>query len=185
MVGNQLNLKVIARLYQSGFSSREIAARFNTTHTNILQILDAAHINRRTKKEALFKHTRFNTCVVCGKVFRARENCMSTTNINRVTCSDDCQQALASVTHRKEIGHSPDFYQRRRQEFYPDRCHDCGTTRNIETHHIDRNKSNNTKKNIMPLCSQCHGRRHYYEDCNIINKRVSKFRKAQRSYQNH
>ena len=39
-------------------------------------------------------------------------------------------------------------------------CEICGTTENLEVHHIDKNHSNNNTSNLMTLCESCHGRTH-------------------------
>jgi 5-methylcytosine-specific restriction endonuclease McrA len=45
-------------------------------------------------------------------------------------------------------------------------CEDCGAVPpvRIDTHHIDRNKSNNSLENVKVLCVVCHAKRHYLED---------------------
>jgi 5-methylcytosine-specific restriction endonuclease McrA len=34
----------------------------------------------------------------------------------------------------------------------------------LDTHHKDRDRSNNTIENIMVLCASCHAKLHYVED---------------------
>jgi len=36
------------------------------------------------------------------------------------------------------------------------RCELCGRTNNIEVHHIDGNRSNNSLDNLLPVCQHCH-----------------------------
>jgi predicted nucleic acid-binding Zn ribbon protein len=138
MVGTILDSFAIAVLYDSGKSTREIANEFDTSHTRIRNVLVSNGIKLRDKRESLLKFVRFNTCVVCGGVFRPRENWKSTSRADRKTCSDDCKHILDSRNHTHENGHSQSFYQRKRREYWEDICADCYTTKNIETHHIDR-----------------------------------------------
>lgn len=35
-------------------------------------------------------------------------------------------------------------------------CEKCGTTKQLQTDHIDRDKSNNDPSNLMTLCRPCH-----------------------------
>jgi len=39
-------------------------------------------------------------------------------------------------------------------------CHECGTTVDIEVHHIDEDRFNNALKNLLPLCHDCHMKVH-------------------------
>ena len=37
-----------------------------------------------------------------------------------------------------------------------DTCEKCGSTKNLQVDHIDRNRSNNNPDNLMTLCWPCH-----------------------------
>lgn len=39
-------------------------------------------------------------------------------------------------------------------------CEICGTTKNLDVHHIDKNPNNNRKENLIVLCRSCHIRIH-------------------------
>jgi len=45
------------------------------------------------------------------------------------------------------------------------KCEDCdfNDIRILTIHHLDRNRKNNTRKNLMLLCWNCHALRHYKE----------------------
>ena len=45
------------------------------------------------------------------------------------------------------------------------KCEDCGYNIKeiLELHHIDKNRSNNTRENLLLLCPNCHTIRHYKE----------------------
>jgi len=51
---------------------------------------------------------------------------------------------------------------------YPAKCIDCGSTRNLHVHHIDRNSHNNSIENLRILCSQCHLRFHKVKTNGVI-----------------
>jgi 5-methylcytosine-specific restriction endonuclease McrA len=40
-------------------------------------------------------------------------------------------------------------------------CERCKSKKNLEIHHIDRNRRNNVKENLMPLCKSCHRKLHW------------------------
>ena len=40
------------------------------------------------------------------------------------------------------------------------KCEKCGSIENIDVHHIDGNRNNNTPENIMVLCRSCHMKEH-------------------------
>jgi 5-methylcytosine-specific restriction endonuclease McrA len=39
-------------------------------------------------------------------------------------------------------------------------CVECGATENIEVHHVDTNRWNNSLDNLAPVCHDCHNRIH-------------------------
>jgi hypothetical protein len=152
-------------LYNEGKSTREIGILFGTNHRKTQLLLKGAGLKLRDRRTALQKYVRYNTCVVCGTRFRPKESWRSTNGHNRMTCSAVCKYINDSITHRHDVGHSQCYYQKRRREFYPDICMDCGATDiRMDTHHIDRDKTNNSKENLMCLCLKCHAKRHYLED---------------------
>jgi hypothetical protein len=160
-----IDSNLVIKLYTEGKSTREVASCCGTNHRRIQRILEGCGIPRRDRYAALQKYVRWNICVVCGEKFRAKENWKSTRNPYRKTCSKECQYIHQSKSLSHDVGHSQAYYQKRRREFYPDVCMDCGsTTLRIDTHHKDRNKSNNSKENLMCLCLKCHAKIHYNED---------------------
>ncbi len=154
-------------LYASGISTIEIAKMYNTTHTRISRCLKENGVKLRTKKEALQKYVRINTCVVCGTKFRPRAEWTATTNSNRKTCGPECYgkliSSIVSVTSFKH-GQSQVYYTPRALEFKKLECDWCSTKDLLEIHHKDKNKANNTKENIMTLCKSCHAKLHYKQD---------------------
>lgn len=41
-----------------------------------------------------------------------------------------------------------------------EQCDNCGSTENIEVHHIDGDRTNDDLDNLLPLCRDCHSRLH-------------------------
>ena len=39
---------------------------------------------------------------------------------------------------------------------HPHECHFCGDEDNLEVHHIDGDRSNNSVDNLIPVCHDCH-----------------------------
>lgn len=42
-------------------------------------------------------------------------------------------------------------------------CKVCGSTKNVQVHHIDKNHDNNDFNNLIYLCSLCHSKKHNKE----------------------
>jgi len=62
-------------------------------------------------------------------------------------------------------GHSQSHYQRIRKTIKEQKCQSCGKSDGrLDTHHLDRDKSNNIPDNIVVLCASCHAFLHYIED---------------------
>ena len=107
------------------------------------------------------------TCVVCGKQFNTNDF----PNRKRKTCSEDCFRILM---HKTQLGtnnsywrggHSQARYERIRKLTKLQICEICGKSDGrLDTHHKDRDKSNNSEDNIMVLCTSCHATLHYNQD---------------------
>jgi hypothetical protein len=158
--------------YLKGNTLRETAEKFGTNHRRIRLILLEMGIKPRDKKEAAIPQAKFRNCVICGVRFRVRSGWKDGGNLNRKTCSDNCFKRLM---HEKQLesnnsywkgGHSQAHYQRVRETYKLQICEICGKTNKdarLDTHHKDRNKSNNRLDNLMVLCAACHTRLHYRE----------------------
>jgi len=155
----------VKRLYEEGKSTREIGKICGTNHRRVQIILRENGVILRTKKAAALKYARFNKCVICGAVFRPRDSWDSTKRADRKTCCSACHYILQSKSAQHDVGHSQSFYQRKRREYYLDICTWCDSTHiRLDTHHLDRNRENNSKENLMCLCVRCHAFLHYLED---------------------
>ena len=54
------------------------------------------------------------------------------------------------------------------RENYGEICFSCRSTEKIEVHHIDKNRGNNTKENLRPLCRACHHAVHKNRLCLLL-----------------
>jgi len=106
-------------------------------------------------------------CVICGKEFNEKDF----PSPKRKTCGEDCFRILMHNVQTGDKnsywrgGHSQSRYERIRKLIKLQTCEMCGKTEcRLDTHHKDRDKSNNTVDNIMVLCASCHAIVHYIED---------------------
>lgn len=166
-------------LYKQGKTPKEIGEVFNVTHTTIRRILINNNIKLRGKREAAEPQRKYVDCIICGKRFNPQAN------HNRKTCSAECLSTFLSELqtggkgNNWKGGHSQTYYQKQRILNKEQKCEWCGTTeRRLDTHHKDRNKSNNNPDNIMVLCDKCHAKLHYYEDKPKIQGQAKKQKEA-------
>ena len=147
-------------------------------------------IRRRTKLEAGDLIARKNECVVCRSIFRPRRGWKETTNLKRKTCSDKCYKELMSIltigknNPNWKDGSSQTYYQRITRETKPQICEieGCGNINDVETHHIDRDRTNNSPENTRILCGKHHAMLHYIEDTRGLNGELSGEEKEQLLY---
>lgn len=117
-------------------------------------------------------------CKECGKKF---EVYLSSKNAS-IYCSNTCcwknKEWLSKIGNKKEFIGTPHQITRLAQKIMGIKilgikehikipCFDCRKKeKGIQVHHIDRNRLNNEKKNLVILCNSCHQKRHYQEDKN-------------------
>jgi len=82
-------------LYELGNSTYKIAKVVGLTPASVYSRLKNAGVKIRTKKESLQYLVKYNTCVVCGKEFRARA-AWGSGSLYRTTCGGDCEFKLRS-----------------------------------------------------------------------------------------
>jgi hypothetical protein len=106
-------------------------------------------------------------CIVCEEEFDPKQF----PNPNRKTCSDMCFRKLMCKVQKSDSnsnwkgGYSQPYYQRIRREIKEQKCFCCGKQDGrLDTHHLDRDKSNNSAENMLVLCASCHAFLHYIED---------------------
>jgi 5-methylcytosine-specific restriction endonuclease McrA len=48
-------------------------------------------------------------------------------------------------------------------KYRKEQCDECGSSENIEVHHVDGDRWNHSLHNLLPLCRSCHQNVHNYE----------------------
>jgi len=51
-------------------------------------------------------------------------------------------------------------YRDRALSEYGEQCSECGETENIEVHHLNGDRTDNSLDNLLPLCRDCHAKVH-------------------------
>jgi hypothetical protein len=152
-------------------STPKIAKKLDTTAQLVKTRLKNAGITLRTKIEAGELIAKKNECVICGTIFRPRQHSTDTNSLKRKTCCKACRSALLSQLHSGKNstnwkdGSSQMHYQKVLRETHVMICEICQTEEvRIDTHHEDRDHTNNTKENLHPWCVTCHAKYHYITD---------------------
>ena len=110
-------------------------------------------------------------CAYCQKMFWKRESKKAYVQKKKgraVTffcsraCKDRAYRLDSGVDMARPAHYGNGFYARHRQ-VTKDKCVECGYDEHPEIlhiHHIDRDRTNNTKENLEVLCPNCHGLEH-------------------------
>lgn len=100
-------------------------------------------------------------CVNCGKTFNRRRfgNRLedATRYQTRKTCSQSCGNSKKDPTHRATYG-------LRARVFKKTYCENCGTTTDLDAHHLNGNIKDNRSENIKTLCHPCHMKLHWQQN---------------------
>lgn len=107
-------------------------------------------------------------CAECGN------SLLTSPSRKRTYCSQRCKN---SATHKKwprnlTLAYAKD---RLRQLGEMDKCHRCGFSEVpevLQIHHEDRNRRNNSRENLIPLCPTCHSVEHYKAKDGPFHSRV-------------
>lgn len=76
--------------------------------------------------------------------------------MKRQYCSRECKDK--SVI-KEVVGKNQ--YRHRARKFKKSQCERCGSRRNLQTHHVDRDITNNLLENLETLCASCHNTEHW------------------------
>lgn len=109
------------------------------------------------KKEPMTKK-----CIICGTVMiqpRWKNGDLDSSFSKRKFCSKKCY-GISIMKKNPTLSAIRKRYQRKISK---NKCAICGIDANLHVHHKDRNPKNNTKENIMILCSTCHAKVHIDE----------------------
>lgn len=110
--------------------------------------------NQKCKHEYFKGQKEKLTCEYCGKSFEIYASTLKS-NASGKYCSRECYWKSMEKEGRPYKG----FNQAKKLYFAkPQVCAVCGTTKKIEIHHIIPNRinQNQTKENLIPLCSRHH-----------------------------
>ena len=134
--------------------------------------------------EYLQQHTRNDPekyCEYCGKpMYRTRFSSGRLEDMGafkrRKYCNRTCmKKAFVKVGKDTNQHYRPAHFSAVRLAYdilcKPKVCEKCGSTQNIDVHHIDGNYNNNTPENLMILCRSCHIKEHRPKPvCKICGK---------------
>jgi 5-methylcytosine-specific restriction endonuclease McrA len=107
-------------------------------------------------------------CPICGHKFKSRKKL-------QITCSHSCSNTYFR-SGPNNGNWKEDAYRTTCFLHHDKKCLICKEKNIVEVHHIDRNKSNNSSTNLIPLCPThhryCHSK---YKE--IIEKKIDKYLK--------
>ena len=132
---------------------------------------------RKTKREEHNKSTikpdPEKYCAYCGKeMHRVRFESVRLEDLSAFSRRKYCNRECMRKAFVK-VGQSKQTYRCAHLSAYrlayeilgkEKRCEICGSKRNIDVHHKDKNYRNNTAENIMIVCRSCHMKLHRNKD---------------------
>ena len=103
-------------------------------------------------------------CMACGKLLTrkrwANGKLESMLHFSRRKyCSQECMAAGFRGRWQSDVLEHEGRY-RARTIVQRDSCENCGSTQNLDVHHIDGNPLNNAPENLAVLCRSCHNLQH-------------------------
>lgn len=118
-----------------------------------------------------------NYCAYCGTELKE----------NRLYCSKSCKEKARIKEKRINLSYSQAHKTAKRLAFYvynmEERCEICGSTTNIDVHHIDGDYNNNRIDNLKAVCRSCHRKIHNKtENCVICGKANKAHRLCSKHY---
>ena len=111
--------------------------------------------NRECKTNYYKADVESRTCQHCGKEFKVYSSILRDSNASGNYCSRECYWESMK---REEVVYKG-FSEAKRKYFSKKQvCAVCGTTKNIQIHHIIPNRltRDSRKKNLIPLCASHH-----------------------------
>lgn len=113
-------------------------------------------------------------CANCNKAFKKKKSSIRNSKSGLFFCSRICKDNAQRLGGIKEI--QPDHYgtaiereyeQPLYRQLFKEKeliCNRCGYDEfksSVDIHHIDKDRSNNKKSNLIPLCANCHRALHH------------------------
>ena len=126
------------------------------------------------KTETIIKH-----CERCGKEYTIICGINTKKSYKKRFCSNACAKARDEYwqDHMTQ-------YRTIAKKYHINKCIVCGFDKFLHIHHIDRNRKNNTKENLIPLCLNHHKwihSKYKQEILPIIEKYIEDFKRGHSS----
>lgn len=110
-------------------------------------------------------------CCTCQSVFSRQRSKLNSAKHGYYFCSRKCKEKAQSIEGGlKDIqpSHYGSGISCYREKFTKEElvCNRCGYNEfpsSVDIHHIDHNRNNNHKSNLLPLCANCHMALHHKE----------------------
>ena len=120
--------------------------------------LKCSGVLRRTREKL--------TCYTCGVEFERQVSKLKNSKSGRRYCSRKCQTAAyrenpPNYTNGKWAGQFEYRDLFTEEEFVCARCGYSEFSCGVDIHHIDENRKNNSRDNLIPLCTPCHRGLHH------------------------
>jgi len=84
-----------------------------------------------------------------------------------------CGEACSSIASRSATPSRSALY-KHSAKLRKSACEDCGSTGDLDLHHVDENPTNNDPQNLMTLCDACHTRWHWRHGKTIPKRSLSR-----------
>lgn len=123
-----------------------------------------------TRCSAIASRKRIDlNCAYCGESFQRTPSNLGNSRSGLYFCSRKCKDTAQRIENGFTEMHPPFFSQEESKDYrkkafrlYPTKCSCCGYNKEkvLQIHHIDGDRSNNKKENLIILCRNCHGEIH-------------------------
>ena len=152
-----------------GFLPPSVAEHMWAASRKFQKPLKSPKMNRDEHKKSTIKPDPEKYCEYCGKrMHRVRFESGRledlTAFIRRKYCCRECMKKAFVKVGDKEQGYSAAHHSARKLAYLILNreccCERCGSKKNIDVHHKDRNRNNNTPNNLELLCRSCHMKEH-------------------------
>ena len=125
------------------------------------------HVLRNHEKVCYLNPLNVRNCPVCDKIIK---------NSSSKTCGYKCSNVLFKKTGKNHPNWKEDKNDYRSICFreHGNKCIICNEEYVVEAHHLDRNRKNNSKNNLIPLCPTHHNYLHRgYE--HLIKEKIESY----------
>ena len=138
------------------------------------------------------KPTPEKYCAYCGKKLERRRYKKKYEDLKifekRKYCNRMCMRKAFVKTGDGDQDYSPAHHSSRRIAYLIEnremKCEICGSTNNIDVHHIDGNYRNNKPENLQIVCRSCHLKIHNpKKKCRICDSPASSLGYCEKHYQ--